>query len=122
MTSTMTSPTTASAGREDALFRAGWIILIVGAALMTLNHVVLLFARDDPLVYLGFALFNLYALVVIVIPLRRRERWAWYATWLLPLGLAAPAFTDPNIAIFYFAAAAVCAVGPLLTARGVFGH
>lgn len=31
-----------------------------------------------------------------------RERWAWYATCLLPLGLAAGAFTDPNIAIFYF--------------------
>lgn len=119
----MTSPTTANAGRHDQLFRAGWIVLIVGAALMTLNHVVLLFVLDSPLLFLGFALFTLYALVVAVIPLRRRERWAWYATWLLPMGMAAAAVidvTNPNVAIFYIVAAAVGVAGMLLTARGVF--
>ena len=36
---------------------------------------------------LGTALvgFNVLALVVILIPFKRYERWAWYALWMLPL-------------------------------------
>ena len=36
---------------------------------------------------LGTALvgFNVLALVVILIPYRRGERWAWYTLWMLPL-------------------------------------
>ncbi len=117
MTNTGSTPI---AVEHDARFRIGWIILLAAAALMTLNHAVLAFVRGQPVLYMGFAAFNLYALVVIAIPFRRCDRWAWYATWILPIGLAAPAFTDPNIAIFYYAVAAACVVGLLLTLRGFF--
>ena len=105
---------------SNARFKAGMIILLIAAALMTLNHAALMFVLDEPVLFMGFAAFNLYALVVVAIPFRRHERWAWYATWILPIGLAVPASADPNIAIFYYAVAAACVLGLLLTMRDFF--
>lgn len=105
---------------HNARFKTGMIMLLVSAGLMTLNHVGLIFALDEPVLFMGFAAFNLYALLVIAIPFRRHERWAWWAVWILPIGLAAPAFTDRNIALFYYPVAAVCVLGLLLTMRDFF--
>ena len=44
---------------QNALYRAGWIALIVSAALMTLNHFVLIFALNEPVLFLGWTAFNL---------------------------------------------------------------
>ena len=103
-------------------FQIGRIILLVAAALMTLNHLSLMFILDDPVLFLGYAAFNLYALLVIAIPFRRCEKWAWYATWILPVGLAGAAVlaADPNITPFYYGAAAACMLGLLLTIRDFF--
>ena len=103
-------------------FHIGRIILLVAAALMTLNHTVLLFALNKPVLFMGYAAFNLYALIVIAIPFRRHEKWAWYATWILPIGLAGSAVlaADPNITPFYDAVAAACVLGLLLTMRDFF--
>ena len=103
-------------------FKIGWISLLGSAALMALTHIALIFFLDEPTLFVGFAFFNLYAFLVIWIPFRRGEKWAWGATWLLPIGLALPAFigNDPGIAIFYYVAAAVCALGLLLTIRDFF--
>ena len=100
-------------------FQIGRIILLVAAALMILNHSVLIFALDNPVLFMGYAAFNLYALIVIAIPFRRHETWAWYATWILPIGLALPA-TDPKLAPFYSIVAAACVLGLLLTRRDFF--
>ena len=101
-------------------FQIGRIILLVAAGLMTLNHSVLIFALDDPVLFMGYAAFNLYALIVIAIPFRRHEKWAWYATWILSIGLAIPASTDPKLAPFYYIVAAACVLGLLLTMRDFF--
>ena len=101
-------------------FKSGWIILLVSAALMALNHLSLMFILDNPTLFAGFAAFNLYAFLVILIPFRRGEKWAWVATWILPIGLALPAATDPGIAIYYYAVAGVCVLGLLLTMRDFF--
>jgi len=89
---------------------------------MTLNHAVLMFVLDQPVLFLGYAAFNLYALVVIAIPFRRCEKWAWYVTWILPVGLAGAAALagDPNITFFYYGVAAACVLGLLLTMRDFF--
>ena len=105
---------------HNTRFKFGWITLIVSAALMTLNHFSLIFILDEPDLFTGFAVFNLYALIVILIPFRRGEKWAWMTTWLLPIGLALPAASDPDIAIYYFAVAAVCVLGLLLTMQNFF--
>ncbi len=103
-------------------FKSGWIILLVSAALMAINHMSLIFILDDPTLFAGFAAFNLYAFLVILIPFRRGEKWAWYSTWILPIGLAAPALIagNGNIAVFYYAVAAVCVLGLLMSMRDFF--
>lgn len=103
--------------RQNVRFKTGWIILLAAAGLMMLNHVVLFFAEDEPVLFAGFAAFTAYALVVIAVPFRQRERLAWYAGWIQPIGLAAPAAlaNDPNIAPFYYAVAAASVVGLFLT-------
>jgi hypothetical protein len=107
---------------HDARFKIGRIILLIAAGLMALNHGVLLFVLDNPVLFLGYAAFNIYALVVIAIPFRRHEKWAWYATWILPIGLAVSAAlaADANIMPFYYAVAAACVLGLLLTMRDFF--
>jgi hypothetical protein len=105
---------------QNSRVKFGWIILLVSAALMTLMHFSLIFFLDEPVLFTGFAVFNLYALIVILIPFRRGKKWAWMATWLLPIGLALPAALDPAIAIYYYAVAGVCVLGLLLTMRDFF--
>ena len=105
---------------QNLRFKIGWIILLLSAVLMILNHIVLFFVLDNPALYLGWAAFNLYAFLVICIPLRRLEKWAWYATWILPIGLAVTAFTNPDIAVYYYAVSAACVLGLLLTMLDFF--
>jgi hypothetical protein len=105
---------------QNSRFKVGWILLLVLDVLMTVNHFTLIFFLDEPNLFIGFTLFNLYALLVIWIPFRQGEKWAWLATWLLPIGLALPASTDPDIALYYFGVAAMCALALLLTGREFF--
>lgn len=87
---------------------------------MTCNHAVLIFALREPTLFIGFTAFTLYALLVVAIPFRRRERWAWYTSWALPVGLALPGLDNPTIAPYYLATAAVCAAALLLSAPDFF--
>jgi hypothetical protein len=97
-------------------FKTGWVLLLIAAGLMVLNHFMLIFAEDEPTLFIGYTAFSFYALVVLLIPFRRYERWAWYCTWILPLGLVAPAFFNfDTIGIFYSVFAAICVLGLLLT-------
>ena len=57
-------------------FKIGRIILLIAAGLMTLNHSVLIFALDEPTLFTGFAVFTLYAFLVLSIPFRQEEKWA----------------------------------------------
>jgi hypothetical protein len=105
---------------QNSRFKAGWIILLVSAALMTLGHISMIFILDEPNLFSGFTAFTLYAFIVILIPFRRGEKWTWLATWILPIGLAIPAATNPSIAVYYFGMAAVCVLGLLLAMRDFF--
>jgi len=105
---------------HNARFKTGRIILLIAAGLMTLNHAALMLVLDEPVLFMGYAAFNLYALVVIAIPFGRCEKWAWFLTWTLPIGLAIPASNNPNLAPFYYAVSAVCVLGLLLTMRDFF--
>lgn len=115
----MSVSATVNAG-QSLLFKSGWIVLLLSAALMTLNHFVLVFFLVEPVLFVGWTAFNLYSVLIIAIPFRRLEKWAWYATWILPFGLASGGFAAPDIAAFYYAVAAVCVLGLLLTMRELF--
>ena len=107
---------------QNIRFKFGWIILLIAAGLMTLNHVSGIFYLGNPVLFMGYAAFTAYALVVIALPFRRREQWAWYTTWLLPIGLAAPAAltNDSTLVALYGAFAALCVLGLLLTMQDFF--
>ncbi len=87
---------------------------------MAFNHFALIFFLGEPNLFIGFTLFNLYALLVLWIPFRRSEPWAWPVTWLLPIGPALPALTDFQIAPIYLGSAVMCGLGLLLTMRSFF--
>jgi hypothetical protein len=105
---------------HNTQFKFGRIALLLAAALMALLHFSGIFFLDEPVLFTGFAAFNLYSLIVILIPFHRSEKWAWMTTWLLPVGLAIPAAIDPDIRLSYFAVAAVCVLGLLLTRQDFF--
>lgn len=107
---------------QTTRFKIGWISLIILAALMAVNHLGLIFFLNEPVLFIGYAAFNLYALIVILIPFRRLEKWAWWTSWILPIGLALPALSDTNIALFYFGAAAIGALGLFLTGQTFFSN
>jgi hypothetical protein len=106
-------------------FKLGWVLLLVVSVLFTLNHVVLSFVINaERTLFLGWAAFTLYALLVIAIPLRQGARWAWITSWVLVAVFASTVFFDAQIGVYYLGAAAVTAVGLLLTAPIFFsrGH
>ena len=105
---------------QNRRFKIGWIVLLVAAGLMALNHFMLMFVLDNPVLFLGFGAFNLYSLLVVAIPFARRERWAWYATWILPVVLAAVGFMDRELTLIYSVVATACVVGLVLTVREFF--
>jgi hypothetical protein len=84
---------------ERAYEKYGWMILavsaifgIVAAAVTTLPP---LSWFTDPVIILAYSLmgalgttwvgFNVFALILALIPFRRNERWAWYTLWMMPL-------------------------------------
>jgi len=100
--------------------KAGWILLLAVSALMTLNHLVLIFALSEPTLFIGWTAFNLYACLVLWFPFRRGERWAWGSLWILVIAFASMIFFDAQVGAFYLGAAAILAVGLLLTASAFF--
>jgi hypothetical protein len=106
---------------KNTSFKAGWIVLLVSAALFTLGHLSLIFVfANEQTLFIGHTAFNLYAFLVILIPFHEGKKWAWLATWILPVGLALTGAFDAQIAPYYFGMAAVCALGLLLTMRPFF--
>lgn len=107
---------------RNATFKMGWIALLVISALMALWHTAAVFIMvDEATLFLGWAAFNLYSTIVLYIPFRRGEKWAWYTSWILVIALAAPIlFSQEGFAVYYLGAAVVMAVGLLLTRPAFF--
>jgi hypothetical protein len=104
-------------------FKVGWVLLLLVSMLFTLNHVVLSFViSEERTLFLGWAAFNVYALLVIAIPFRHGARWAWITSWILAAVFASAVFFNAQIGVYYLGAGAVTAVGLLLTAPAFFSH
>ena len=107
-TQTMAAPSTT--------FKIGWIALLVISGLAALSHILLAFVvKDEATLFIGWAAFNLYSTLVLYIPFRRGEKWAWYTTWILVLGFAIAIFFNTQIGTFYLGEAVLMAVALLLT-------
>ena len=106
---------------DSAAFNIGWIVLLIIPALATLNHIMLPLYGDPVALALGWMGFSLYATVVIAIPFRRGERWAWYISWIPVIGFAYPILiTQESYTVAYLIAAGVMALSLLLTRPAFF--
>jgi hypothetical protein len=72
--------------RGSRTARVGWFVLVAAALLGMVNHGAGVFViaeeEPEPLMFAAFAAVNAYALVVLLVPYRRREPWAWAVTWV----------------------------------------
>jgi len=103
-------------------FKLGWIALLVISALATLSFITMIFIfTDKPTTYIAWAAYTFYASVVLYVPFRRAEKWAWYTSWTLVIGFAVPIlFIRESWVVWFLAAAVVMAVSLLLTRPAFF--
>lgn len=116
----MASPTVAT---RTTTFTIGWITLLLISALAALNHLLLMIAsQEERTLFLGWTAFNVYSTLVLALPFRRREPWAWYTSWVLVIAFAGVMLLDPagGVGVWYVIAAGVLAVGLLLTRAAFF--
>ena len=118
-------------GRAEAYGRYGWVILLAAAVLGIFGGVsvmvptnptyqlpsVIWIIRAWGITWIGF---NILALVLIVGPYRRGERWAWYALWLMPLLLVGYFVLSPELTMNLVLAILTAALGLILPYRRYF--
>ena len=107
---------------DSVAFQIGWIVLLILSATATLWLIILLFTIvDEAPFFMGWAAFSLYTTIVLYIPFRRGEKWAWYSTWIQAILFASTIFFGtPEIATKYFVAAGLMVLGLLLTGPTFF--
>lgn len=113
--------TTQTGVTRSTTFKIGWIALLVISGLAALNHIILgLAMMNEATLFIGWAAFNLYSTIVLYIPFRLGERWAWYTTWILVVGFASTILFSAAIGVYYLGAAILMAVSLLLTRSAFF--
>ena len=107
---------------ESPAFTIGWIVLLILSALTTLWLIILMFTIvDDAPLLMSWAAFSLYATIILSIPFRRGEKWAWISIWIEVILFGSTIFfSTPDIAMKYVVAAGLMALCMLLTAPAFF--
>jgi len=109
------------------MFRIAWWVLAISTALFALNHLVGAAAfgnsDDERVMFLIFAGLNLLTLVVLLVPYRAREQWAWWALWIpIAVMFIGPlVFGLDPIATIYLVGGAVMAAAHLTAAKQMVG-
>jgi len=103
-------------------FTIGWSILMFISALTTLWLIILMLTIvEDAPVLMSWAALSLYATIILSIPFRRGEKWAWFSIWIQVILLGSTIFFSlPEIAMKYVVAAGLMALCMLLTAPAFF--
>jgi len=120
---------------ERAYEKYGWVILAVSAvfgivaAVMTTLPPLSWFTH--PVIVTAYSLmgalgvtwvgFNLFALILTLIPYRRGERWAWFTLWMLPLLWLFQFVLSPDLS-YYLVLAIISTVGLILPYRRFFSR
>ncbi len=115
--------------------RVGWIILLVSAILGSLAGLTLIFAPLSIMVEPAFAagsvpailrtlgltwiFFNVLEVVILFRNFRRREQWAWWVLWLLPVLWVCHFLFNPAT-VHNLVIGGVTALGLVLSYRGFF--
>jgi uncharacterized membrane protein YozB (DUF420 family) len=121
--------------KERVYEKYGWMVLavsavfgIVAAVLTTLPPLTWF---TNPVITMTYSLmgalgvtwvgFNLFALILTLIPFRRGERWAWFTLWMLPL-LWLSQFVLALDLSYYLVLAIISTVGLILPYRRYFSR
>jgi hypothetical protein len=109
--------------RLRALPRIAWVVLVFCFGAFTFSHYTGVYygnSTDERHLFEIFGWLNLVGIAILVVPYRRQELWAWWATWagIVPVGLV-PAFIgfDP-IGLTYLLTAVVLGVAQLVNLPG----
>ena len=106
--------------QTDIQFKIGYWMLLLLAVATTVNSFVRMFLEPFPEFVIGWIAAGLFSTVIILIPFRKGERWAWYATWIFVALLAGVFILGAEVGVFYLAAAVMVASGLLLTRASIF--
>ncbi len=102
--------------------RISWWLIVGLSALLAVNHAVLIFVLDDPVLFCGFAGMNAIAVLVLINGYPQRLTWAWWAVWIEVATIASVAAVgdgsdDTGLRVSYGVVAVVIAVAQLRTRR-----
>lgn len=106
--------------QTDIQFKIGYWTLLLLAVATTINSFVRIFLEPDPEFVIGWVAAGLFSTVILLIPFRKGERWAWYATWIFVALLAGVFILGAEVGVFYLAAAVIVALGLFLTRTPIF--
>ena len=109
----------------DARFQIAWWVMAVLSAASAVNSFVRIFLESSPEFVVGWVAFNLFSTIVLLIPFRNGERWAWYSTWILAMGFASVAVVTTEywfwqVGIYYLIAGGIVALCLLATRHRFF--
>jgi hypothetical protein len=103
-------------------FSIGWIAMVVSSGLMAFSYLIMMFEENAHVLFMTYSAFSLYAFLVLLIPFREGKKWAWMATWIVPVVMALTAYFAPEFALYYYGAAVVFVLGLLLTMSEFFSN
>ena len=103
-------------------FKIGWILMLVISGGMSISYPILFFTDNEVIIFVSYTAFSLYAFLVLLIPFREGKKWAWAATWILPVVMALTANFAPDYGPYYYGTAAVFTLGLLLTMKDFFSR
>ena len=101
-------------------FNVGWYLMLGISGLMAISYLILFFVDNESAVFVSYTAFSLYGFLVLLLPFQDRKKWAWAATWILPVVMALTAYFLPEYGLYYLGTAAAFAVGQLLTMKDFF--
>lgn len=104
-------------GLTSPASRSAWGLLVFLSAAWTLNHVFGALVSDRTLwLFVPFALLDLAAVVILLVPYRRLQIWAWWVVWLEIAAVGSVvAWAEPAVGPWYGAVAVVMGIGQLVT-------
>lgn len=99
----------------DLRVRIAWIILVGLSILTALNSLVLMFFESEPIFVAGWVAASLFFAIVLLIPFRKGERWAWFSAWIFAALLASVIIFNFQVGVYYLVVTAIVALCLLLT-------
>lgn len=107
---------------QSTTSKIGWILLLFVAISNVLGHIGLAIFESGPdTVFIAWASFNFLAAIILAIPYRRGEKWAWYAISLTVIPFALIIFSNQEVGPIYLGEATLIVIGQVLTYNAFFG-